>query len=217
MENSSCRPDTGRADVRRPRVGREVRRWRTERGLTLAQVAATSGLNIGYLSQIENDKASPSLDALAAIGAALDVPIAWFLLDATPPPRVVRAAERPVLDTGDGGCAVEIDGGVARDVRIIEATVEPGHRTGLHAHAGDEHHVVLSGRWRMTQGDHVVDLGPGDYLVWDAGIPHDAENIGDEPARVLIVYPRRGGPRSHAPAAPTAPDDTGAPVGPSAG
>ena len=27
----------------------------------------------------------------------------------------------------------------------------------------------------MTQGDHVVELGPGDYLRWDGSIPHDAE------------------------------------------
>ena len=182
----------GRQPVRRPLVGREVRRWRTERGLTLAEVAARSGLNIGYLSQIENDKASPSLDALAAIGAALDVPIAWFLLDTTPPPRVVRTGDRRVWKGLGGGHASEVDGGLARDLCIIEATVQPHERTGLHAHAGDEHHVVISGRWRMVQGEHVVELGPGDYLAWDASIPHDVENVGDEPGRLLLVYPRRG-------------------------
>jgi transcriptional regulator with XRE-family HTH domain len=173
-------------------VGREVRRWRSERGLTLAQVAGRSGLNIGYLSQIENDKASPSLDALAAIGAALDVPIAWFLLDASTPPRVVRAADRRGWELPGNGTATEVDGGLARDICIIEARTPPGQRTGLHAHFGDEHHVILAGRWRLTQGEHVVELGPGDFLAWDAAIPHDAEVIGDEPGRILIVYPRRG-------------------------
>jgi transcriptional regulator with XRE-family HTH domain len=180
-------------DVRRPQVGREVRRWRSERGLTLAQVATRSGLNIGYLSQIENDKASPSLDALAAIGGALDVPIAWFLLDASTPPRVVRAGERREWPVPGGGIATEVDGGLARDVCILEASAPAGQRTGLHAHAGDEHHVVLTGRWRMTQGDHVVELGPGDFLDWDASVPHDVENIGDGTGRMLIVYPRRTG------------------------
>ena len=33
----------------------------------------------------------------------------------------------------------------------------------------------------MTQGEHVVELGPGDYLRWDGLIPHDVEAIGDEP------------------------------------
>ena len=39
----------------------------------------------------------------------------------------------------------------------------------------------------MSQGDHVVELDPGDYLRWDGTIPHDAEVIGDEEGRILIV------------------------------
>jgi mannose-6-phosphate isomerase-like protein (cupin superfamily)/DNA-binding XRE family transcriptional regulator len=178
--------------VSRPAVGREVRRWRVDRGLTLAQVAGRSGLNIGYLSQIENDKASPSLEALAAIGAALDVPVAWFLLDGSVPPRVVRAGERRSWAAPGGGNVSEVDGGVARDICVLEVSVAPGQGTGLHAHLGDEHHVILSGRWRMTQGEHTVELGPGDFLMWDAGVPHDVENVGSETGRMLIVYPRRG-------------------------
>lgn len=178
-----------------PRVGPAIRRWRAERGLTLSAVAARSGLNLGYLSQIENDKASPSLDALAAIGAALDVPIAWFLQDDAPPPRIVRAGERPTLEPPfeTRGVASIVDGGTARDIRIIEAVVPAGERTGLHAHAGDEHHLVIAGRWRMEQGASVTELGPGDYLAWDASIPHDAECLEGDPGRMLIVYRRRGG------------------------
>jgi transcriptional regulator with XRE-family HTH domain len=186
-------PSTDRSPARRPLVGREIRRWRTERGLTLAQVAKRSGLNIGYLSQIENDKASPSLDALAAIASALDVPPAWFLIDGSPPPRVVRADERRAFETPGGGSATIVDGGLPRDLCIVEATAPPGMRTGVHSHSGDEHHIVTAGRWRFTQGDHVVEIGPGDYLVCEASVPHDVECIGDEPCRVLIVYPRRFG------------------------
>ncbi len=173
-------------------VGHEVRRWRRSRGLTLAQVSDKSGLNIGYLSQIENDKAIPSLEALGAIATALDVPPAWLLLDTSTPPQIVFAADRP-RSTGPGGALMsEVDGHTSRDVCIIEAVVPPGHSTGAHTHNGDEHHVVLTGRWRMTQGDHVVELGPGDYLAWDPTIPHDVENIGDDEGRILIIYPRRG-------------------------
>jgi transcriptional regulator with XRE-family HTH domain len=180
---------TARADAQRPRpaVGRQVRHWRQEHGLTLAQVADRSGLNLGYLSQIENDKASPSLESLAALAAAIDVPITWFLLDATLPPRVVRGDQRRHW-TGPGGVRVEeVDGGIPRDVHIVQVTGQPGGRTGLHAHPGDEHHIVLSGRLRAIQGDHVIELGPGDYLIWDATIPHDAEGIGDEPTVALII------------------------------
>ena len=65
----------------RPAIGPQVRRLRRERGLTLARVAERSGLNVGYLSQIENDKASPSLESLTALATAMEVPITWFLVE----------------------------------------------------------------------------------------------------------------------------------------
>lgn len=180
-------PENIAIDERRhPAVGAQIRRWRRDRGLTLAAVAERSGLNLGYLSQIENDKASPSLGCLSAIGQALDVPIAWFLIDEAPAPRVVRAAERTAR-TVEMGRIEQVDGHLGRDVSIIEAVAQPGGRTGAHAHAGDEHHIVLRGRFRMTQGDHVVEIGPGDYVGWDGAIPHDAEAIGDEEGHMLIV------------------------------
>jgi transcriptional regulator with XRE-family HTH domain len=148
-------------------VGAQVRRRRRERDLTLAEVAERTGLNVGYLSQIENDKASPSLETLAALAEALDVPITWFLLDTSPAPRLVRHADRP-------------------------ESVSPGERTGFHAHPGDEHHIVISGRLRFRQGDTVVEADPGDYVRLDGTLAHDVESVGEEPARVLIIYARAG-------------------------
>jgi len=178
---------------RRPQVGSQVRRRRRERGLTLSQVSEATGLNVGYLSQVENDKASPSLETLAALADALDVPIAWFLLDQSVAPRVVRASERPRRHMPRGqGAMTQVDGGVARDVAIFEGLMPPGSRTGFHAHPGDEHHVILSGQVRITQGESVLEAGPGDYVLLDGTLPHDAESIGAEPARLMIVYPRGG-------------------------
>ena len=176
----------------RPLVGGRIRRRRVERGLTLAGVAELSGLNVGYLSQVENDKASPSLETLASLAAALDVPIAWFLIDTSAAPRVVRAADRPRRRGREGGGLTQVDGGIARDLAIFEGTMPPGQRTGLHAHPGDEHHIVLSGRLRITQGETVVEAGPGDYVLLDGTLPHDAQTVGDEAVRLLIVYPRGG-------------------------
>jgi transcriptional regulator with XRE-family HTH domain len=170
-----------------PAVGAQIRRWRAERGLTLAAVSERSGLNVGYLSQIENDKASPSLSCLALLGEALDVPIAWFFMSEVAAPKVVLAANRSREEHEGLGRIELVDGGTSRDVSIVEAVAVSGARAGLHAHTGDEHHVVLSGRWRMSQGEHVVELGPGDYLRWDGSIPHDAEVIGADEGRLLII------------------------------
>jgi transcriptional regulator with XRE-family HTH domain len=167
-------------------VGAQVRHWRGVRGLTLAGVASRSGVNVGYLSQIENDKASPSLAVLGQLADALDVPAAWFLMGDVPAPTVVRANERPVQES-DTGRIEHVDGRASRDVTIIEAIATPGGRVGLHAHPGDEHHVILHGRLRMRQGEHELELGPGDYLRWDGAVPHEGEVVGDDEASVLIV------------------------------
>jgi transcriptional regulator with XRE-family HTH domain len=173
----------------RPLVGAQVRRLRTERGLTLAQVGEMADLNVGYLSQVENDKASPSLETLAAIADVFEVPITWLLVDAAPAPHVVRRHERRVQTTPDGIRLEEVDGGFARGLRIVEGLAPPGSASGLMSDAGEEHHLVLEGTIRLRQGDFVADLGPGDYLVWDGCFPHQAENTGDGPARLLIITP----------------------------
>lgn len=184
--------------MRRPAVGRQLRRWRTDRGLTLSALAARSGLNVGYLSQVETEKASPSLDTLAALADALDVPIAWLFVDDERAPRLVKPIDRPVR-VGPGGARVErVDGGLAQDLSIVEVRAAPGFRTGIHAHVGDEHHVVLEGSWRLVQGEHVVEAGPGDYVVWDGTVPHDAEVVGAEQGVMLIVSLRGGGRAHHA-------------------
>ncbi len=192
MDAPAAPAPAGPGPAPRLNVGREVRRWRRERGLTLAQIGERSGLNIGYLSQIENDKAVPSLEALAAIAASLDVPPAWLLLDSSAPPRIVRLPDRPRQGGPGGGAVTEVDAGTSRDLCIVEVTVPAGSSTGVHAHQGDEHHVILEGRWRMTQGDEIAELGPGDYLAWDPTIPHDVECLGPGEGRMLVIYPRRG-------------------------
>ena len=71
---------------------------------------------------------------------------------------------------------------------IIEVTsTTRGARVGAHSHAGDEHHLILRGTYRMTQGDHVIEAGPGDYIRWDGTIPHDGELISDDGGAMLIV------------------------------
>lgn len=177
-----------RTRPKRPMIGCQIRRLRNDAGMTLSEIAEATGLNVGYLSQVENDKASPSLETLASVAEALDVPVTWFFSELVPPPVVVRKKERKKRKTL--GTELEIvDGGIPRSLRIVEATLPRKGSTPFHAHPGEEHHVVLKGRVRLTQGEHVVELGPGDYLLWDAALPHSAEAIGNGPASVLIITP----------------------------
>jgi transcriptional regulator with XRE-family HTH domain len=181
-------PERGPAGSRRrPPVGSRVRQWRAERGRTIRDVAEAAGINGGYLSQIENDKASPSLETLVAIADVLDVPLHWLVLNESPAVRLVRAGERETW-LGEGGVAMsDVSGRASRDIRVIELVGTPGGRTGLHAHEGEEAHYVLEGRFRLTYGDTTIVAGPGDFFAWDGTIPHGGEMADDQPGRLLII------------------------------
>jgi quercetin dioxygenase-like cupin family protein len=47
-----------------------------------------------------------------------------------------------------------------------------------HEHAQDKCDAVLEGTFRLTVGDAVFDLGPGDRLYLPAGTRHSAEVVG---------------------------------------
>jgi transcriptional regulator with XRE-family HTH domain len=57
-------------------LGRRVREQRDKAGLSLAQLAAATGLTKAYLVRLENQAANPSVGVLGRIAEALDLTIA---------------------------------------------------------------------------------------------------------------------------------------------
>ena len=55
-------------------VARNVRRFRRERAMSLGELARRSGLSKQTLSKIEQGCGNPTVDTLAQLGAALDLP-----------------------------------------------------------------------------------------------------------------------------------------------
>ncbi len=78
-------------------LGTSIRRARKRQGLTIQQVAETSGLSISFISQVERDLVSPSVTSLQKISRALGMQIGGFFEERGRSGRVVRAHERPRL------------------------------------------------------------------------------------------------------------------------
>ncbi len=171
-------------------IGSRLREARQQRGMTIQELASVTNLSKGFLSQVENDKASPSLDTLERIAQAVDVPLAYILLPNERRMHVLRAADRPAYRYGEAGLRVEVLSPLPqRGLAVQQVELPPGAASGDtdHFHAGEECHIVLSGTVRAEQGNESVMLHAGDSLYWDGSIPHRVVNTGTEPARLMIA------------------------------
>jgi transcriptional regulator with XRE-family HTH domain len=74
----------------REAIGGSIRRARTERGRTLRDVSREARVSLGYLSEIERGRKEPSSELLAAVCAALDLPLPELLDEVADALRPVR-------------------------------------------------------------------------------------------------------------------------------
>ena len=65
------------------KIGTTIRAYRLQKGLSQVDIEKKTGLLRCYLSRVENGHTVPSLDTLAKIAHALDLPIAQFFASDT--------------------------------------------------------------------------------------------------------------------------------------
>jgi len=69
---------------------------------------------------------------------------------------------------------------------LAEAIVAPGTATRLHRHRlSEELYHVTAGHGRMTLGEEIFEVGPGDTLCIPPGTPHCIANTGTVPLHIL--------------------------------
>lgn len=70
----------------------------------------------------------------------------------------------------------------AANQSLAEATLSPGAATEPHRHpVTEEVYYVLRGIGRMTVGEEVREVGPGDGILIPPGTRHTIRNVGVEP------------------------------------
>ena len=183
-------------------IGREVRSFRRQQEMTVADLANLTGLSIGMLSKIENGNTSPSLTTLQSLANALNVPLTSFF-------NRFEQQRQAVHTKAGEGAAIRREGtranhqynllghiganasGVIVEPYLITLSEESDiFRT--FQHAGIETIYMLEGEVDYRHGDNVHPLKPGDTLFFDADAPHGPERLVKLPARYLsiICYPQ---------------------------
>ena len=171
-------------------VGREIRRLRTMRGMTLEQLARAARVSAGLLSQIERGRGNPSFNTLVNVAHALGTPIARLVAGEQRRSPVVRKSERRRL-------GVSAAAGTGREMiaellnlrpdsllEVIRIEAPPGYTTEEtpYSHEGEEFGVVLEGVHAVTVGGSRYVLEAGDSISYNSEIPHWYENVGEVPS-----------------------------------
>jgi transcriptional regulator with XRE-family HTH domain len=160
-------------------LGDIIRKIRKDKKVTIKEIAAKAGVTSSLLSQIENNKANPSVNSLMAIAKALKVPMSSFFDDEPIVDPVVRAGKRKFLKTQSGVTYYLLtpDPSNHRIGMIYNVFEEDASVGEMYSHEGEECGFVLEGRLEVACGDDTFILESGDSIILDSTKPHKCTNI----------------------------------------
>ncbi len=183
-------------------IGREVRAYRRQQEITVAELSGLTGISIGMLSKIENGNTSPSLTTLQNLANALSVPLTSFFRRFEETREAVHTRAGEGVETERQGTRANHQykllghigsnaSGVIVEPYLITLT-EQSDVFQTFQHGGIETIYMLEGEVDYRHGDEVHSLKPGDTLFFDADAPHGPEKLVLLPARYLsiISYPQ---------------------------
>jgi transcriptional regulator with XRE-family HTH domain len=185
-------------DFEEIRVGEKIKILREGKGLSLKDVADSTGFSTALLSQMENHLVSPSLGTIIKLARALGVKVGDFFGETRGEPfAIVRKDERRQTSrfaSKDGvkyGYSYESLGFEKKD-RHMEpfiVTLEPAtiKTSKTSVHEGEEFIFVLEGEMEVILVNHTDVLYPGDSIYYDSTIPHRVQCHQDKITRILAV------------------------------
>lgn len=173
------------------RVRRRLRELRTQRGMTLDDVATRSSIDVSTLSRLESGKRRLALDHLPRLARALSVSTDELLREPdVEDPRVRGGAHTrnqitfwPLTGQGPAG------GLHAYKIRVSARRRTPPAE--LPVHEGHDWMYVLSGRMRLILGDRDFTIKPGEAVEFSTWTPHWFGTI-DGPVEAIALFGLHG-------------------------
>ncbi|PPK47139.1 XRE family transcriptional regulator [Trinickia symbiotica] len=176
-------------------VGARLRALRVAQGLSVNELAMRAGVSVGTVSQVERNKANPSVRILERLRQALAVPLATLLEadDAISDPVtgdfVRKAAERPIFEVGKNGMQKELlSPHGEHDLKMMIILLPPGAGSEeVLIGVGEKAGLVLEGTVVLNVGDRRAELRTGDSFQFKSTVPHSVRNESGKTARLLWI------------------------------
>ena len=173
-------------------LGKKIAELRTNKNLNIKQLAEKVNVTSSLLSQIEHGLASPSLNTLRMIAAALDVPMfSFFMENINHRDLIVRADYRKKL-TFPAAKNLEyllLSPDLTGTIEMVLMKIPSQSQSCQEplAHVGEEVAYVLSGSVVLHLENVVETLHTGDSVKIPPGTKHKWENQTDEVVTVIFA------------------------------
>jgi transcriptional regulator with XRE-family HTH domain len=168
-------------------LGRWLRLLRNRQGLSLAAVAAQSGLSQSFLSQMERGLVQPSLRSVNRVARALGTTAsAVFALQGSGPVSLVRSGEGEIF----AEARLLVRGN--RAIHPLEIRGAPTEFGDYFEHPGEELLYVIAGRIEVEVARTTrYLLERGDAIYYAGMVGHQWRNADGGPIHVLMVTENR--------------------------
>src|SRR5205807_10577646 len=156
------------ADGNAGAIGGHLRRLRSKRKLSLAEVARAAGISVGFLSALERSQMSGSVGTLRKLARFYKTNILDFYDATGSSGRQVQPAQRKVLEAGPG---VRMEllawGNTVMEPHLFRIAPQAGSGDS-YAHKGEEFIYVLRGSLTITLEAEEYRLKSGDSFYFES-------------------------------------------------
>lgn len=175
-------------------LGRRVKKLRADHGWSLEELAAASGVSRSMLSEIERERANPTLTVAFRIARAFGLTLQELIESAESGAskiQVIRAGDRAQVYRSDKQCEIRTLSplNLEKDVEFYQLRLRPGGalRSQAHFESTREFLTVEQGSVRIESGADAETLAKGDSGTYRADLPHAIVNAGKGEALVFLV------------------------------
>lgn len=175
-------------------LGRRVKQLRGDRGWSLEELATASGVSKSMLSEIEREKANPTLTVTFRIARAFGMTLQELIStaeDSASKIQVIRASDPAQIYRADKQCEIRTLSPInlEKDVEFYQLTLRPGGalRSQAHYEGAREFITVEEGSVSIESDQDKEALNKGDSGTYRADVPHAIINSGKKEAVVFLV------------------------------
>lgn len=174
-------------------IGERIKKSRNDKGLSLRDLATKVELSASFLSQIEQGKASPSIENLKKIATSLDVRVSYLIEDEDDVnnTELMRRNERKYIESRDSNTMIALltSSNMDKTMEPILYEIGPYGESGrsFYNHNGEEFIFILEGKLDIYIDNVVHNLSEGDSLYFKSTQNHRFKNNTDKTTKAIWV------------------------------